>query len=176
MTQAISKWIELDRSQVLKIFLGVGALSLLAQVKFYLPLSPVPVTGQTFGVALLALVYGRKLGAISVLSYLALGAMGVPVFAGLKAGLMGPSMGYLIGMFASAYVVGSLSDRGAKTSFSKALASTYAGSLCVFTCGAIGLSFFLDGKDIFLLGVFPFLAGDLVKNLLAASIATRFFK
>lgn len=176
MTRILSKWIELDRSQVIKILTGIGALSILAQFKIYLPMSPVPVTGQTFGVALLALLYGRKLGSISVLAYLALGSAGLPIFAGFKAGLIGPSMGYLLGMFASSYVIGSLSDLGAKKSFPRALAATYAGSLCVFSLGAIGLSFFMSWEDVFFFGVFPFLAGDLVKNLAAATIATKFSK
>lgn len=163
-------------TQLTKLVLGVFALSALAQIKFYLPLSPVPVTGQTFGVALLALVMGRKLAVGTIASYIALGFAGLPIFAGFKVGLIGPSVGYLLGMLVASYVVGGLSDRGFNKSFSKALTATYAGSACVFTFGLIGLSFFVPTKDLLILGLFPFLAGDLVKNLIAATIATKFFK
>ena len=158
-----------------KVLLSVLALSLLAQIKFYLPLSPVPVTGQTFGVALLSLILGRKLAVTSVASYLAIGFAGLPVFAGLSAGFVGASSGYLVGMLAASYAVGGLSDLGAKKSFSKALASTCLGSFLIFSFGVAGLSFFVPQEELLLLGVFPFLAGDLVKNLLAATIATKFF-
>ena len=176
MTAKISKLLVLEKTSLIKCVLGVMALSALAQIKFYLPLSPVPVTGQTFGIALLALSFGRKLAFTTTLSYLFLGAIGLPIFAGLQAGIMGPSMGYLVGMLVASVVVGELSDRGAKKSFAKALMATYAGSFCVFTFGLIGLSFYVPSSELLLLGLFPFLAGDLVKNLTAASIATKFLK
>ena len=120
-------------AQITKLVLGVFALTALAQIKFYLPLSPVPVTGQTFGVALLSLILGRKLAVGSVASYIALGFSGAPIFAGFQVGLLGPTVGYLAGMLVASFVVGGLSDRGFNKSFSKALTATYAGSACVFT-------------------------------------------
>ncbi|MEC9284129.1 MAG: biotin transporter BioY [Bdellovibrionota bacterium] len=163
-------------AQITKLVLGVFALTALAQIKFYLPLSPVPVTGQTFGVALLSLILGRKLAVGSVASYIALGFAGAPIFAGFQVGLLGPTVGYLAGMLVASFVVGGLSDRGFNKSFSKALTATYAGSACVFTFGLLGLSFFVPNNELLFLGLFPFLAGDLVKNLAAATIATKFFK
>lgn len=172
MTQTQS--LSISKAEAIKIGLGILALSMLAQIKFYLPFSPVPVTGQTFGVALLALTYGRKLSSLSVLAYLVLGAAGLPIFTGLSAGFSGLTSGYLLGMLVSSFVVGGLADKGAKNSFTKSLAATYAGSLCVFSFGVLGLSLFVPVKELLWVGIFPFLAGDLVKNMLAATIATKF--
>lgn len=86
---------------------------------------------------------------------------------------MGPTMGYLAGMFIASWVVGKLSDKGWTESFPKALAACYVGSLIIFLCGAWGLSFFIPANKVLIAGVLPFLPGDLLKNLLAAGITTR---
>src|SRR4051812_12271756 len=86
-------------SELAALFGGVLLLSLLAQVAIPLPWTPVPITGQTFGVALVALSWGRKRALSAFLAYLAVGAFGLPVFAAGKSGLMmGPTFGYLVGM------------------------------------------------------------------------------
>lgn len=156
---------------------GVVVLSLLAQVSIPLPWTPVPITGQTFGVALIALMWGFKRGFASVLSYLLLGASGLPIFAGGKAGIGGPTTGYLFGMLAGALVMGTLSDRGFSggftKSFRKALLASYLGSACVFFFGLVGLSFFIPREALLTAGLYPFLFGDLLKNTLAATLVTQ---
>lgn len=159
-----------------KIAVAVLALSLSAQIKFYLPISPVPISAQTFAVALTALLLGRNLATISLASYLALGFAGLPIFSGLKAASLGPSAGYLFGMLAAAYVVGSLRDKTKSLRFPVALAMCYVGSLVIFSFGAFGLSFYVARESVFSMGVAPFLLGDLLKNILAAGIATRWAK
>ncbi len=159
---------------VVSLFLGVVMLSLLAQLKITLPWTPVPVTGQTFGVALLALIWGSRLSLATFASYLGLGFIGAPVFAGGASGfLIGPTFGYLVGMLAASWCVGKLSDRGWSESFPKALAACYLGSLIIFSCGVIGLSFFIPAKALLISGVLPFLPGDLIKNLLAAGTVAK---
>jgi biotin transport system substrate-specific component len=103
---------------LLSIGFGVALISVLAQASITLPFTPVPITGQTFGVALIALLWGSKRAFITTVSYLLLGAAGLPIFAMGKAGLaFGPTLGYLIGMmFASAWM-GFLADRGWTKSF-----------------------------------------------------------
>lgn len=87
--------------------------ALLAQIRFYAPWNPwVPYTGQVLGVTLAGLVLGGRLGAASMAVYLALGAIGFPVFAGATGGiepLIGPTAGYLFGFIVAAYVAGYLS-------------------------------------------------------------------
>lgn len=152
---------------------GVVVLSLLAQVSIPLPWTPVPITGQTFGVALIALMWGFKRGFASVLSYLLLGASGLPIFAAGKAGIGGPTTGYLFGMLAGALVMGTFSDRGYTKSFRKALFASYLGSVCVFFFGLVGLSFFIPREALLTAGLYPFLFGDLLKNTLAALLVTQ---
>ena len=68
----------------------------------------VPFTLQTFGIYLSISVLGGKLGTISFLIYLALGAIGLPVFAGFKSGfaaITGPTGGYLLGFLATALIM-----------------------------------------------------------------------
>lgn len=155
------------------ILSGVVVLSLLAQVSIPLPWTPVPITGQTFAVALIALMWGLKRGFASVLSYLVLGASGLPIFAAAKSGIGGPTTGYLFGMLAGSLVMGTLSDLGWTKTFRKALLASYLGSVCVFTFGLIGLSFFIPRESLFVAGLYPFLFGDLLKNTMAAMLVTQ---
>ncbi|WP_051026286.1 biotin transporter BioY [Bdellovibrio bacteriovorus] len=152
---------------------GSVLLALIAQINIHLPFTPVPITGQTFGVALLSLLWGRKLATASMALYLVEGAAGLPVFAQGKAFLtMGPTVGYLLGMLLATWFVGGMADRGYTKTFKGALASAYLGSLLVFTVGALGLSFFVPFNQLLALGVLPFLPGDLLKNTLAAATAS----
>ena len=159
---------------ILSVFIGVVFLSLLAQLAIPLPGTPVPITGQTFGVALAALLWGRKRGVAVVVSYLTAGAMGLPVFAAAKSGLiMGPTMGYLIGMVLASYWMGTLSDFGWTKTFLKSWFTVFTGSIIVFAFGALVLSFFVPAKDVLLMGVIPFLPGDLIKTLVASFVAYK---
>ena len=172
----LQKHNELAR-EALFLSLGVVMLALLAQIAIPLPWTPVPITGQTFGVALMALVWGSKRGGLVFLSYILVGSLGLPVFAGGVAGfLVGPTMGYLVGMALATYVVGYLADRGATRSFLGSLGAAYLGSLCIFSLGLLNLSFYVPGEALLAAGLFPFLIGDLVKNTTAALIASRLRK
>src|SRR6186997_3063281 len=93
------------------ILLGALFIAALAQVEIPLPFTPVPITGQTFGVLLVGAALGSKRGAASLTSYLGLGTLGLPFFAGGAHGLnilMGATGGYLIGFVIAAYVIGLL--------------------------------------------------------------------
>ncbi len=161
--------------QALAVLGGVGALALLAQVAIPLPFTPVPVTGQTFGVYLLALLFGRRLGATTFAAYLGVGFLGAPVFAKAASGFaIGPTFGYLMGMGIAAWVVGGFSDRGATRSFRRAWLATLAGSACVFAGGLTVLSFFVPMEQLLIAGFLPFLPGDAIKTTLAASMAVAF--
>lgn len=156
------------------IFLGIAGITLLAQLSISLPWTPVPITGQTFGVALVGLMWGRLRGVTVVLSYLGLGALGLPVFAGGHAGVsMGPTIGYLIGMVLAAGWMGWLSDLGWTKNFVKSYLAALSGSVIVILCGVTVLSFFVPTKSLFIAGVLPFLPGDFIKTLLASTIAYR---
>lgn len=156
---------------------GLTILGALAQISISLPHTPVPITGQTLGIAVIALLWGQKRGLAIVASYLALGGLGLPIFAsGKSGGMIGPTSGYLIGMlFASAWM-GFLADRGWTKSFLMTWVATVSGSILIFGFGIYGLSFFVPREGLFSLGVLPFLPGDAIKSLVGTSIVTSSYK
>ena len=90
------------------IVLSALFVAAIAQVKIPLPFTPVPLTGQTFAVLLVAAVLGSKRGAASIVLYIALGAFGLPIFAGGASGmayLTGATLGYLVGFVEATEVV-----------------------------------------------------------------------
>lgn len=156
------------------ILLGALFVAALAQVEIQLPFTPVPITGQTFGVLLAGAALGSKRGAISLVSYLALGVFGLPFFAGGAHGLdiiMGATGGYLIGFVLAAYVIGLLAERGLEQSIRTSLIPFLVGTILIYICGVAWLSVVLGsfGKAISA-GLIPFLIGDAIK-LIAASLA-----
>lgn len=151
---------------------GSVVVALMAQVE--LPFWPVPFTGQTFGVLLVAALLGRVRGSLSLLMYVLGGSAGLPVFAGGSGGLgilLGPTGGYLVGFVAAAWVVGALCERGWASSWGKALATMTIGTLVVFAFGVPRLAAFMGAETAFTLGFVPFLVNDVVKILAVAAVA-----
>ncbi len=138
---------------------------------------PVPITGQTFAVLMIAALLGARQGVLCLLTYLAEGLLGLPVFAQGKGGLaafLGPTGGYLIGFVLAAWFVGALSERGWDRHISTTVAAMILGNLVIYACGLVWLScqvrFFAQPLRGGLLaaGLYPFLVGDLLKIALAA--------
>ncbi|MBC8135454.1 MAG: biotin transporter BioY, partial [Fibrella sp.] len=92
------------------LILGASALiTLCAQVAIPLPWTPVPITGQTFGVLLSGVLLGSRRGYLACLAYLVEGAAGLPVFAGGMSGFLpfiGLTGGYLAAFPVAAFMVG----------------------------------------------------------------------
>lgn len=157
-------------SEVLLVLAGTVLLSLAAQIQLLLPISPVPITGQTFAVLLLGALFGRKRGPATVLTYLGLGGLGFPIFAGGAAGiakLAGPTAGYLLGFPAAAFLVGALAERGWDRRPSTTAAGMVLGNLVIYSAGALWLSTFVGWNQVLQAGVIPFLVGDALKIALA---------
>lgn len=155
------------------VLLGVGALFIaaLAQVRFVLPFTPVPITGQTLGVLLVAAAYGRTLGAMTTAAYALIGALGAPVFAGGSAGLavlQGPTGGYILGFVVAAFVVGMLSERGWDRRVPTTMLAMLIGNVLIYALGVAGLLRFMSPADAWVKGVLPFVVGDVIKIGLAA--------
>ncbi|MBE0415783.1 MAG: biotin transporter BioY [Dehalococcoidia bacterium] len=156
------------------LILGFCAVTALcAQIAFYI--GPVPITGQTFAVLLAGALLGSKRGAISQLTYLGVGAMGAPVFAGWHGGpavLLGPTGGYLIGFVAAAFVVGFLAERGWDRRFWSMALAMLIGNIVIYAFGLPWLAFWLDRfateSSVLSVGLYPFIPGDLFKLVLAA--------
>jgi len=142
-----------------------------AQVSFWI--GAVPVTGQTFGVLIAGALLGSRRGALSQLSYLAIGATGIPYWFALGgppgvARLVGPTGGYLIGFVATAFIVGWLTERGWDRRVWTSILAMFAGSVAMYMFGLSWLTQFLPEGTLLQIGLYPFIVGDLFKILMAA--------
>jgi biotin transport system substrate-specific component len=175
---------ELSIPKKLAFALGVAALTgLLAQARFYLPWSPVPLTGQTFGVLLAGVLLGTWWGGISMTLYIGLGAGGVPWFQGWNSGLAylaGPTGGYIIGFILAALFLGYFTDKYIRArSFTVMLGLMFFASfILIYGPGLLQLHLWLSNVkgeavtfgQLLTMGAIPFLAGDATKALIAALI------
>ncbi len=170
----------------LLVLAGSLLMALTAQISIPLPFTPVPITGQTFGVLLIGALLGPRLGALTMLLYLAQGLMGLPVFAGGRSAwtpssfpgipvIIGPTAGYLFSYPIAAAVVGALAHRGWDRRVRTALPAMILGNIIILALGFLwlaGATALLRGSvDVLALlnmAVLPFLPGDAIKILLAA--------
>ena len=156
---------------------GVIFLSIMSQLIIPLYFTPVPISLGSFGVMLIALLYGRKLGTATVLSYVVAGSLGAPIFAGFKAGsLFSPTGGYIVGYVVAAVILGFLSDKGIAKSYVKTFLSLLLVSVIIFILGALVLMLFVPIKNVFMAGVFPFIPGDMLKAAAATLLFPRLWK
>lgn len=164
---------------------GLACLTgLLAQVKFFLPWTPVPIVASQLGVILAAVLLGKRWGGISMIIYALGGAAGIPWFSGFQGGvtaLAGPTGGYILGFILAALFMGNLFD--AKVESRRLLpllgAILFAQLILVYIPGLIHLSLwlkFVNGQETTLvsvlwMGYIPFIIGDIFKSLIAAGLA-----
>ena len=176
---------ELVISKKLALALGIAGLAgLLAQVRFFLPWSPVPLTGQTFAVLLAGVLLGRWWGGISLGIYAGLGLAGLPWFTNWSGGvahLAGPTGGYIIGFILAALFLGHFTDTYIKArSFRSMLAlMLFANFVLIYSPGLFQLSLWVKavtGESVSFttllgMGAIPFIPGDIAKAVAAAAIA-----
>jgi biotin transport system substrate-specific component len=169
-------------AEALRIAAANILLVLCAHIVIPLPWTPVPVTGQTFGVLFVAVLLGARRGAITLILYLLEGAAGLPVFQPLGlpglARFAGPTAGYLFSYPLAALVTGWLVERGAKIRGSRVGGSRLAGlslvgalisgEAIIFACGCAWLALFLGmGWSVALSqGALPFVSGETIKMAL----------
>jgi biotin transporter BioY len=164
------------RSLLLDVVLVLGFAcftAACAQVSFWI--GPVPITGQIFGVLLAGAFLGSRRGALSQLSYLAIGATGIPYWFALGgppgiARLIGPTGGYLIGFVAAAFIVGLLMERSWDRKSWTSILAMLCGSITIYVFGLSWLARFVPQSNILQVGLYPFIIGDLFKIVLAAFV------
>ncbi len=148
-----------------------GSLFLALCAQISVPLEPVPITMQTFGVLLIGMAFGKRLGAATVALYLFEGALGLPVYAQLSGGLpalFGKTGGYLFGFVIAAWLVGALAERGwDRNVLTTALAMLF-GNIVLYVPGLVVLGLYIGGDKAIIFGLLPFVFGDLLKLALAA--------
>ena len=151
-----------------------------------IPIGPVPHSMQPAFIFLNALVLGAKTGCVSILVWFALGIIGLPVFAGGKAGLatfIEPTGGFLIGFLVATFVIGSLTDKK-NLSFAQNILILMLGLVIIYTLGLVGFKLSMQyvlGKSFswqtsFGLVVVPFLPFDIVKAIIATYLGLKIKK
>lgn len=167
------------------VFIGISAALIAVCSWISIPLPTVPITLQTMGVCLIAGLFGLKRGTLATVVYIALGALGVPVFSGFTGGvgiILGQTGGYIIGFIFTALIVGLASDKF-KGRLLPLILSMVIG---ILVCYAFGTAWFAvvyaksnePASLLTILGwcVFPFLLPDAVKIAVAAVLANRLKK
>jgi len=154
------------------IIVGSFFIGLCAQV--VIPFSPVPITGQTFAVLMAGILFGARRGSLCVLTYIAEGALGLPVFAMGRAGigvLLGPTGGYLAGFLAAAYVTGLLAENGWDRRAGTTILTMIFGNVIIYTFGLLWLCCLTGiGKNVLSIGLYPFVIEEIFKMALAAMV------
>ena len=160
--------------RILAVLAGTALVSVAAQVSVPVPFTPVPWTLQPMAVLIVGGLLGPRLGAASLALYLAIGATGLPVFAAGGgalgvARLVGPTGGYLLAYPLAAYAVGALVP-SVRPSFGRSALACFAG-LVVIHLGGVSMLTLIHGEWSVAarLGSVPFLLGDVVKILIAAT-------
>jgi biotin transport system substrate-specific component len=155
---------------LLLVLVGSGLLTISA--KLQIPLWPVPMTMQTYVVLVLGMTYGPRLGTLTVLFYLAQGALGVPVFAGTpEKGLglpymLGPTGGYLLGFLLAVAVSGWLARRGWDRSAGWTLLAMTLGHAVIFVPGVSWLAMQIGWERAVASGLTPFCLATVAKTAL----------
>ena len=158
---------------VWKAFLVIaGSLIIALAARVQAPFWPVPATLQTLAIFTIAATYGRNLAVLTLLAYLAEGAIGLPVFAkgGGLAYFAGPTMGYLAGFVIAAAITGAAADRGWASSPFKLFGANLVGEIVILALGAAWIAMVFGVDKAFAWGVGPFIVTDLIKIALASVI------
>ena len=154
--------------------LFAAIIGILAQITIPLPL--IPITGQTLAVGLAATILGSRLGTVATLLYIAMGAVGIPVFAQMTGGLgviFGPTGGFIVGFIPTAFIIGLYIEKTAPTILQACIANII-GMFITLAFGAVWLkiSANLSWTAALMSSVVPFLAVGVIKAILAGWLGT----
>jgi len=168
------KKINIRQMTLVSLFAALTAVGAFISI----PLYPVPLTLQTLFTLLASMTLGSVMGASSQIIYVLLGVIGLPVFAGLKAGigiLFGPTGGFLFGFIVSSYVVGKIIELRKEKNLFYYLLAGLIGTLIIYIAGIAQLSLVtgIGVKKAITVGMFPFLPGDILKTIAASFIANK---
>lgn len=161
----------------------VGSIAIWVSAKIQVPFYPVPMTLQTLVILFIAMSYGWRLGSLTILLYLAEGAIGLPVFAGTPekglgvAYMMGGTGGYLVGFVLGAAATGWLAERGWDRNIATTALALLVGYVLIFAPGLLWLgTLFGWDKPILAWGLTPFLLGGATKLALGTALTALTWK
>ncbi|MDE6893304.1 MAG: biotin transporter BioY [Lachnospiraceae bacterium] len=154
--------------------LMAAVLCLLGPISLPIPVSPVPVSLGFFAVYLTVYILGMKMGSVSVLIYVLMGFVGVPVFTGFSGGIgkvLGPTGGYIIGYLFMAPIIGFFVDKW-KTNYILIVLGMLLGTAVCYLFGTLWLAYQggMSFSAALAAGVLPFIPADIVKLILAVLV------
>lgn len=167
----------LSTRELILASLSVTLLIVSSYISVPLPFTPIPGTIQTLMVVLVALAFSPKVSRISILVFILLGALGLPVFSGGRGGaavLLGPTGGFIMGFVIAVFLISAFKSRF------HSLPTTLAGAVIlgnvpIYVLGAIYLSNStgMALSKAILVGVIPFILPDIFKTVMAVMIYRR---
>ena len=178
------------------VVLGVIVLAACAKIKFPLPPSPVPINLGTFAVLTLGAAYGPRLGLVTILAYMLVGALGFDVFANSSAEnsgwayMIGGTGGYLVGFILATVALGVFARMGWDRNVFLMGLAMIAGNIIIYTLGVAWLYYLIDAGTLPFLadkftglwqqtlawGFWPFVVGDVLKIVMAAILLPVLWK
>ena len=174
-------------TKIILSFLMACITGLMAQIIIPLPWTPVPITAQTLAVLCSGLFLGKKYGCLSQIMYIVLGISFIPWFGGMTGGLdilLGSTGGYMIGFIIASYFIGYITEKYATArNFTRMFAViSIANFALIYIPGLIGLAVWvyltqgtvLGVVDLLLMGLVPFIFGDLIKIAGTAGLSKVF--
>jgi biotin transport system substrate-specific component len=145
--------------------LGTAILTLSSYIQ--VPMFPVPMTMQTLAVTMIGAAFGWRLGAATVLAWLAEAAIGLPVL--VPDASLPVTAGYLFAFPIMAALTGYLAERGWNRHLALAFLSMLAGNALCLALGGAWLAVMIGPEKAFLFGAAPFVLGGIVKSAIGAT-------
>lgn len=156
---------------LLLILSGVLFLALASHIS--IPLQPVPLTFQSAAVIFVGMIYGARLSALTLCTYLIAGASGLPVFAEVP---VAPNMGYLLGFIPAAIFSGYLAQKGFARSVARCFAAAILSSSIIFLCGVPVLASYVGWDNAVTFGLLPFVFTEPMKLFAISLMIPKFWK
>lgn len=167
--------LNLSIKEITLVGMCAALMAIFSQLSIPLPFTSVPVTLQVFGLVILAVIVGAKVGTLSLIIYVIIGAIGLPVFANFHSGfgvLIGPTGGYIIGFVIMAFLIGYASSKKNKIIL---FTVSYLGVLIDLILGTIQLKV-VTGMTVnaaLIAGLYPFILKDLITVSIAVIIGLK---
>lgn len=157
------------RSDISHFMVVFGICIMFVSAQIVIPLHPVPITMQTLGVLFISLFFRPKEAMSSIIGYVTIGTIGLPVFSNFSSGLFTPKGGYLLGFILCVYLVSKLRSKMHST-FCRVLLCTLIGNASIYIIGLPWLACFVGIDKALSFGLVPFLLPGLFKSILIAFI------
>ncbi|MDR3593624.1 biotin transporter BioY [Clostridium sp.] len=167
--------LNLSIKEISLIGMCAALMVIFSQLSIPLPFTAVPITLQIFGLVIISVIIGAKLGTLSIIVFDVLGAIGLPVFANFNGGLhviIGPTGGYIIGFIIIAFLIGYASEKQNKILL---FIASYMGLIFQLLLGTLQLKIVtgMNMQSALIAGFYPFVIKDLIMVTIAIVIGLR---